>query len=395
MKSLKALPLFLILGTVFSVFLFLGESGKSVPIQIFSTQGSVQVRRLGAWTIPQSGIILNASDLLRTEENASAILKFPAGVNVLVQGGSEISVAGPSFGNQNSPGSLFLHRGSILAASGSVLEPKGKLTVITSRAVLVASGAFFKADVHPERNDREWYGVLRGDFLVKLKNAQGGRSFKIPTLQKFENLLEHPKEEDIIGESRRGGGMFGAPVEDAQPENLETREWAEMASAYESFAGIRTSPEILNLSEKFRKAVYEELGFYAPGRGYLERKYSQSPKGETGLLIYYDLYPGGSFAGVNFKIQNLKASSRSFFSFDVRSVRNEGVPETVFVELKSDHKTVKTFELQNFTPAWNEIRLPLLSQGPAVDEIVILFKPDRIGPDKQGMLEFSGLSFPS
>ncbi len=95
---------------------------------------------------------------------------------------------------------------------------------------------------------------------------------------------------------------------------------------------------------------------------------------------------------MDFKIQGTEIRRRAFLSFDVRSVSGEGVPETVFVELISNRKILKTFELQNFKPAWSKVRLPL-TETPGLDEVVIRFKPDRIGPDKQGMLEFSNLAF--
>ena len=94
------------------------------------------------------------------------------------------------------------------------------------------------------------------------------------------------------------------------------------------------------------------------------------------------------------KTRDLDGSKFSALRLDARRAsEEEGVPESVRVELKSKGEVVRAFSLRGFEPEWQAHEFPLGLQKPTpITEITFVFNHEKVGRSKKGMIELRRLT---
>jgi hypothetical protein len=220
---------------------------------------------------------------------------------------------------------------------------------------------------------KERVGVLKGNLHV-----DSGPFFKRETAS--VKPLEYIDAEK--------GLPLGKPVR-------VTREyWNQLKEAYELCATSAEAEAVqLDLSKHagtFFKYVFDHGTFYTPKIGFARREFvKDDASGDVYFELEYDVFPKGSYVGMYTKARDFDLSQFKAFEFEVRTIPDEGFPESLRIEVKSGTNIVKVFQPFGFTPTWQKISIPIhYEKATPINEVTIVILNEKAGENKKGILHF-------
>lgn len=363
------LGLFVVLGGLAALPFFLYRQPKDLPtyqVQNFIGKVEVYSNENKAWVPVQRGDSLTVRDKIRTGSKGEADLRVPDQIAIRVKENSEIEVQAPRFFERSLRYRLHLLRGIILGSTEEKFEGE-QLDISTPTLVAAVRGTMFQVEVQPESGDSS-VRVLKGS--VKVRSRKGGKAVMVRSLEKTEvkkNAVPLP------------------------PVRVTRQEWDRMKETYE-LIGRSTAVEArqLDLSKQAGSLfdyVFDHGTFYTPEFGHAEREFTkeEASGNKVYLKIDYDVFPTGSFVGVYIKTRNLDLAKFKGFEFQARVNPEEGAPESMRIEFKTQTGLARVFVPRDFKPTWQDYKYPLIVRAATpITEIALVFSNEKVGNAKKG-----------
>ena len=362
------LGLFVVLGSLVTLPFFLYHQPKDLPTyQIQNFVGSAEVSEVKSkgWMPLQRGNILEARDKIRTGPNSEIDLGVPGEIAFRLKENSQLDIKGPAFLLKSSGYRLHLIRGALIGSAEKSYSGK-KLEISTPTLVATLDSPMFQIEVQPESSDSA-LRVLKGSAVVR--SVWPLKSVRVRGLEKTEVKRN------------------AQPVE---PIRVTRQEWTQMKEAYElirrSAAVEARQLDLSKLTGSLFEYVFDHGTFYTPEFGHAEREFmKEDASGKVSLKIDYDVFPTGSFVGVYIKTRNLDLAKFKGFEFQARVNPEEGAPESMRIEFKTETGLARVFVPRDFKPTWQDYKYPLIVRAATpITEIALVFSNEKVGNAKKG-----------
>ena len=369
--------LFLVLGALAALpFLFYSQP-TNLPfyqVQNFIGPAEVYSGKGKAWAPVRRGDSLTAHDKIRTGPKAEIDLGIPDQLSFRVKENSQLEVKGPKIFSKNSAYRVQLVKGLLV---GSTQKNYSGKPIEVSTPTLVASleSPMFQMEVKPETSNSTVY-LLKGSAQV--------RSLRSP-----RTVVVHSLEKTEVGRN-------AAPIE---PVRVTRQDWNQMKEAYEligkSAALEAKQLDLSKMAGSLFDYVFDHGTFYTPEFGHAEREFMKDETSEKVYLkIDYDVFPSGSFVGVYIKTRNLDLAKFKGIEFQARTNPEEGYPESMRMELKTETGLARVFVPRDFKQTWQTYKYPLIVRQPTpITEIALVFSNEKVGNFKKGTLYLRDLNW--
>ncbi|HTL46582.1 MAG TPA: FecR domain-containing protein [Verrucomicrobiae bacterium] len=340
------------------------------PLEITQFSGPVElVDAQGKAVKAERGNLLQMGQQLRTGDGGEADLELAGKIKLRLKPNSEIVLAGPLFYEKKPPMRLLLNRGQAFAVTeknwnGSNIELQ------TPDLVSRSQGGYYCLRANPQDNS-SGIGLMRGKAEVRKKSSP------------FSWVPVHGLEEVRAGRD----------VSKAAPQNISKEEWKQMSEIYEltqkSAAVEALQLDLSKQAGSLFDFVFDHGTFYTPKIGYAGREFFKDDNtGEVYLEIEYDVFTKGTFTGMYIKTRNLDLAKYSALEFEMRRVPDEGIPQSMRLELKSKTGIARAFAAKLPKADWEKVSFPLHVRNETfMTELAIVFLHDRVGQDKKGAVQ--------
>ena len=372
-------------GIVVGLFLFLGILAalpflfyhpKNLPlyqVQNFMGPAEIYSSRVKIWAPLRRGDSLGANDKIRTGPKTEVDLGIPDQFSLRVKENSQLEVKGPRLLTKTAGYRVHLVRGSLV---GSTQKDYSGAPIEISTPTLVAAfeSPMFHMEVKPENSDSIVH-VLQGSAQVR--SAKSSRFVTVHSLEKTEV-------------SRNA-----API---QPVKVSREEWNQMKEAYElvrkSAAVEAKQLDLSKMAGGLFDYVFDHGTFYTPEFGHAEREFiKDKTSNKVHLKIDYDVFPTGSFVGVYIKTRNLDLAKFKGVEFQARVNPDEGYPQSMRVEFKTETGMARVFVPHDFKQSWQTYQYPLIVRQPTpIAEIALVFSNEKVGDFKKGVIYLSNFN---
>ena len=360
--------LFLILGGLSAVPFLFYRPARNLPIyqiQNFAGTAEVYSDKSKRWLPVQRAETITARDKLRTGPKSEIDFGIPKQLAFRLKDDAQLEVKGPAFFQRTSGYRLYLVRGALVGSTDKDYSG-AKLEISTPTLVASLDSPMFQMEVKPETSDSAVH-ILKGSAVVRSTKAR--QSVRVQSLETTE--------------VKRGA----RPTE---PTRVTRQEWSQMKEAYELIGkGTALEAKQLDLSKEggsLFQYVIDHGTFYTPEFGHSEREFiKDEATGKVYLKIDYDVFLTGSFVGVYIKTRNLDLAKFKGLEFQARTNPEEGFPESMRIELKTDTGLARVFVPRDFKPTWQTYKYPLvLRRSTPITELALVFSNEKVGNSKKG-----------
>lgn len=344
----------------------ISPSLSGYEIEMFAGDAQVYQSKTSVWVKADRGLALEPGDILKTGKKSEIDFKIADQMRFRLKENSQIFfTTDRSSQNTDSRFRIKLDDGSLYGASEKKLSNPLEILANDLEAV-TKNGAFLL-----QKNSTQplFLGWMSGKAQVTVKQQE---PFALKALEKVVGAPDRPT---------------------LSAEKIANKDWFRLQEVYDLIPkSAAMEAAQLDLSQEaggMFKYVFDHGTFFTPKFGYANREFIKKENGDVYLEIEYDVFPAGSFVGMYLKTRELDVSKFKKIKFEARRApQDNGYPESMKIELKSNSGTARSFVPRQFSSKWTTYEYPIVSTKLLdIREITFVLHHDSVGGHYKGFLQ--------